>query len=280
MAKSRGAARGNDKGDAMQPQSPQINPYGAPQARVDDYVAPDTGILDQARTVPAGNGLAWYREAWRIFKVSPGIWIGIWVLFAVILVGLSIIPFIGSLIAGVLTPVLVGGIMVAARAADRESTVRFGDLFAGFSGGRAGALLLIGVIQMVISVAIGIALGLTAATLIPATPASPSFSQIASWNVMGPLLLVGAIFAVVFIPVTNAIWLASCLAALHNAGALEALRKGFGATYRNLPPLLVFVVLGVLFGIAASIPLMLGWLVLGPVFMCVIYAQYRDLFAA
>ena len=71
----------------MQPQTPQINPYGAPHAPVGDYVAGDHAVLERARSVPADHGVAWYREAWRLFKLSPGVWIGIWVVFVVILIG-------------------------------------------------------------------------------------------------------------------------------------------------------------------------------------------------
>ena len=206
-----------------------------------------------------------------------------WLAFTVIVIVVSIIPVIGGMIVGVATPLLIGGVMIAARGADREGVVRFGDLFAGFSN-RAGTLLLIGLLQLIISMVIGILFGIATAAYIGGTLgpgiAQMTAQQILTWQVMGPMLIVGALFAVVFVPLTNAVWLASCLAALHDMGALDALRKAFSATLRNLLPLLVWVLVGLLLAIVATVPLALGWFVVGPVFLCAIYAQYRDLFAA
>ena len=39
----------------MQPETPQINPYGAPQAPVGDYVTGDHAVLERARSVPADH---------------------------------------------------------------------------------------------------------------------------------------------------------------------------------------------------------------------------------
>jgi uncharacterized membrane protein len=79
-----------------------------------------------------------------------------------------------------------------------------------------------------------------------------------------PMIVLGALAAVIFMPITNAVWLASALAALEGAGALDALRRAFSATFRNLLPLLVFVLVTLALAVVATIPLALGWLVLGP----------------
>jgi uncharacterized membrane protein len=265
----------------VQPQTPQINPYGAPQAPVGDYVAGGQGVLERARSVPAGHALDWYREAWRLFKVSPGMWIGIWIVFLVCVVAISFLPFIGQFIVGVLTPTLVGGAMVAARNADREQRVALGDLFAGFRGNFA-TLLLIGLLQLVISLVVALVVGLVSAAYFGAMfgsqMADMAPEQFLNAGTIVPMMVMGIVIAVVFTPVTNAVWLAAGLAALDGAGALDALRRAFSASFRNLLPLLLLVVLTMVFAIVATIPFGLGWLVLGPLVMCVVYAQYRDLF--
>ena len=265
----------------MPQQTPPINPYGAPQAPVGDYVAGEHAILEQARSVPADHGLAWYREAWRLFKVSPGIWIGMWIVMLVILIVISFLPLIGSLIDAVITPIFVGGVMIAVRNADRNNGPQFGDLFAGFSGGRAGALALIGVIQLGISVAFflvfALVVGFGGAFAMFAGSMTPD--QMGA-GAIGTMALLGVLSAVVFIPITNAVWLASALAALEGAGAMDALRRAFSATFRNLLALLVLVLVTFVLAIVATIPFGLGWLVLGPVIMCLMYAQFKDLFEA
>lgn len=268
----------------MQPEMPKMNPYGAPQAPVGDYVAGNQAALEHARSVPADHGVAWYGEAWRLFKQSPGVWIGIWVTFAVIVIVVSILPVIGGLIVGVMTPVLVGGTMIAARHAQREGGPRFADLFAAFSG-RAGPLLLIGVLQIALSLVVGIVLVIVGGLFVLggvgiSALGDASFEQMMSAGLIVPMIVLGIVSGLIFAPITNAVWLASALAALEGAPAIDALKRGFSATFRNLLPLLVFVLVTLVLAIVASIPLGLGWLVLGPVILCAVYAQYHDLFDA
>lgn len=262
----------------MQPQTPPINPYGAPQAPVGDYVG-DQPILEHARVVPASHALAWYREGWRLFTVSPGTWIGLWVVMAMLTIVLSIVPLLGGIAVGLLTPVFIGGAMIAARRADRERDVRFSDLFAGF-GDRTGTLLLVGLIQMGLSFAIGIVIALVAIVLIGTSMEELTPDELMTTAVIGRLIVIAIVVAVVFIPVTYAVWVASCLAALHDIGVGDALRRGFGAVFRNILAVFLLAVVTMLLAIVAMIPLLLGWLVLGPLILCALYAQYRDLFAA
>ena len=43
-------------------------------------------------------------------------------------------------------------------------------------------------------------------------------------------------------------------------------------------PFLVYGAIGLVLSILASIPLMLGWLALGPVFAGSLYASYKDIY--
>jgi uncharacterized membrane protein len=263
------------------PQTPPINPYGAPQAPVGDYVPGELTILENARAVSADHGLAWYREAWRVFKLSPGAWIGMWIVFVAIVAVISIIPLIGSLVVAVITPIFVGGTMIAARNADQHGGARFADLFAAFSGGRAGALALIGVIQLALSVAFffvfALVVGFGGAFAMFSGNMTPE--QLGA-GAIGTMVLLGVLAIIVFMPITNAVWLASALAALEDAGAMDALRRAFSATFRNILALVVLVLITFVLAIVATIPFGLGWLVLGPLILCVMYAQFKDLFDA
>ena len=268
----------------MPPEFPHLNPYGAPQAPVGDYVPADHALLERARSVTADRGVAWYAEAWRLFKLSPGVWIGIWAVFTAVLLAIAILPFIGGLIVGVVTPVFVGGTMTAARNAARQGGARFADLFASFSA-RAGQLLLLGLLQVAASFIAGILIalvgGLYFGTMFDGAMGEASFEQmIASAEVLVPMIVLSIAIAVIFVPITNAVWLASGLVALEGAGALDALRRGFGATFRNLLPLVVFALVTLALAVLATLPFLLGWLVLGPVLLCAIYAQFADLFEA
>ncbi len=94
---------------------------------------------------------------------------------------------------------------------------------------------------------------------------------------------IGALFAVLLglllgIPLMMAFWFAPALVALRNAEPLAATKASFDACLRNMWPMLVYSLLGLVFAIVASIPLGLGWLVLAPVFAASIYASYKDIF--
>ena len=51
----------------------------------------------EPRPVAAGHGLRWAREGLDLFAASPAVWIGITILFLMMGVVLSMIPFAGML---------------------------------------------------------------------------------------------------------------------------------------------------------------------------------------
>ena len=75
-----------------------------------------------------------------------------------------------------------------------------------------------------------------------------------------------------------AVWFAPALVVFHEFGPLAAMKQSFSGCLRNIPAFLVYGLIGMLLAILASIPAMLGWLVLGPVFTGSLYASYRDIF--
>jgi len=80
------------------------------------------------------------------------------------------------------------------------------------------------------------------------------------------------------LPVFMAIWFAAPLVVFHNQGPGEAMKNSFTACLRNVLPFLVYSVIALLLAFIASIPLGLGWLVLGPVMAASLYTGYRDIF--
>src|SRR2546423_1797543 len=228
----------------MEAPQPQANPYGAPLARVEDATSGEVpGILARARSVPARHALAWYREAWRLYKIAPGAWIGVWVLFVLLAFGISVLPFLGIL-SPLVTPILVAGVMIAARAADREGAVRVGSLFAGFSS-HAGPLLLIGLLQLTLWFVFLVVASIAGIAYIGFTMGSQLASGKFTFDALLPLFVMGFVVGLVYLPITIAVWLAAGLVALHDVAALDALRMGFSAAFRTLLPLLLFALVTV-----------------------------------
>jgi uncharacterized membrane protein len=75
-----------------------------------------------------------------------------------------------------------------------------------------------------------------------------------------------------------AVWFAPALVLFHDKGAVDAMKESFSGCLRNIVPFLVYGVVLLVLGLIASIPLGLGWLVLGPVLCTSFYASYKDIY--
>jgi uncharacterized membrane protein len=86
---------------------------------------------------------------------------------------------------------------------------------------------------------------------------------------------VGLLFA---IPLLMAFWFAPALIVLRGDEPLAAMTTSFRACLRNVPPFLIYGLLGLVFMILACIPLFLGLVVLIPVALATLYTSYKDVF--
>jgi uncharacterized membrane protein len=86
------------------------------------------------------------------------------------------------------------------------------------------------------------------------------------------------IMTALLLPVVMAVWLAAPLVVFHEQGALDAMKGSFMGCLKNILAFLVYGVVLFGFSIVATLPLGLGWLVLGPVLAASIYASYRDIY--
>ena len=100
----------------------------------------------------------------------------------------------------------------------------------------------------------------------------------------GPPALGGSFFILIliglalFIPLVMALYFAPALIVHHDLGAVDAMKLSFKGCLRNILPFLVYGVIAMILGFLASIPLMLGWLVLGPILAIAVYVAYRQIF--
>jgi len=260
-------------------------PPASPPASGFDRDAPATPPRQPA-SVDAGNGKAWWSEGWRLFTASPGMWVAITVLYVVVMVMLALIPVLGSLATTLLAPVLAAGVLSGCRALDRGGELTIGHLFAGFSE-RLGPLMIVGLLYLLGSfVIVLVVAGLLVATvgmtgigaLLTGDPLQAGVAALAALG-FGAMLavLIGLLLG---IPLMMAFWFAPALVTLRNDEPVAAMKASFDACLRNMLPMLVYSLLGLVFAIAASIPFGLGWLVLAPVFAASVYASYKDIFGA
>ena len=64
----------------------------------------------------------------------------------------------------------------------------------------------------------------------------------------------------------------------HDLDPITAIKASFLACLKNVLPFLVWGIVMFVFSMLATIPLLLGWLLLGPVMMASLYLSYRDAF--
>lgn len=229
----------------------------------------------------AAEGVAWFRESWRLFKLAPVPWMGMTAL--VFLVMLLVGTYVHQAIVEILSPFMVAGFMSAGYAAQRGEPVTFLHLGAGFRRGTA-ALLGIGVTYLAGTLALDLLArqisgsGIEQLTeLARQDPASidPEQARLALDQALPGLLTV----LILLTPLLMATWFAPALAIFNGFGALNSLWWSLWACVVNWRPMAMYVAVFVPVGlVAVLIPFGLGLLVFLPMFLIATYLAYRSMF--
>lgn len=256
------------------------NPYAAPRTRVDDVQASlaEGDFIAEGRGVPAGHGWRWIADAWTFMGDQRWTFIGVILLYWLLVIAVSFVPGLGGLAVALFSPVISGGIMLGCEAVRRGERLEVGHLFAGFQR-HFGKLVAIGAISLGLGVLVAIVMvaivGVSFAGVFLAG-AEPNPEQFAG---MGMTIILAVLIAMaISIPVYMLLWFAAPLIVLGDVDVGTALKSSFAACLKNIVPFLVWGVMALLLAILAMIPIMLGWLLLGPVLMVSAYTGYRDIF--
>jgi uncharacterized membrane protein len=254
------------------------DPYTAPRSRVADVpvAGAEGNFSSEGRAVPASNGWKWITDGWELFKRQPGTWILLLIVFVLLSVVIAVIPILGSIASNILWPVFAGGILLGCRELDQGGELAVGHLFAGFRE-HFGKLAVIGILYLVaLIVVVLVAFAITGAGI---GFGALMGTERAGAEVNVTAILLGVLVGLALIvPVVMAVWFAPTLIVLNDLGVGDAVKASFGACLRNIIPFLVYGAIGMGLAIVASIPLGLGWLVLGPTLAASVYAAYRDIF--
>lgn len=251
-----------------------------------------------ARRVPAARGVRWLAEGWRMFRAAPLGWLALVFAYWLVMTVISLVPYVGVVVASVLVPAFSVGFMAASRAAARGQPVELAMLFAGFRE-RLPAQIVLGIVYL-LSLALvigGSALaddGMLAHWLL--TGRRPAESDAEGDALLGALAMSAALYA----PVMAMFWFAPLLTAWHSMAPVKALFYSFFASLMNwraflaygaavgvvlfLLPSALLLVLVLLSGgalrlqpMALVLPLALIML---PTLFASFFASYRDVFGA
>ncbi len=216
-------------------------------------------------TAKAGDGSAWIGAGWTLFRQSPGIWVGILLLFVVINLAAGFVPLIGSLAMTVLGPVFTLGWLLGAHDLDTGKNLSAGHLFAGFSHPARNNLILLGGLQLLITFGAGLlALSIGGGALPGEVSVDPT----------GLLILL-----MLLVPVIAAFLFATPLVGFARQPLATALRLSFNACFSNWLPLLVWSLLAFALLLLGALPFGLGLLVVAPVLAASYYRMYAAIFA-
>jgi len=255
------------------------NPYAAPRTRVEDVPEPlpDGDFLPEGRGVPPGNGWRWIADAWAFTGEQRWTFIGVFLLLMVIQIGAQFVPIIGPLAVALLNPVLTGGFVLGCEAVRRGESLEVGHLFAGFQR-HSGKLIALGALSLAFGIVAGLVMILiVGASFLPLMAGAEPNPE----DVMGmlvPMLLAVLVIMALSIPVTMAMLFATPLIVLNDSDVGSALKTRLVACLKNILPFLVWSVAILVLGFFATLPLFLGWLLLGPVLGVSLYMASRDIF--
>lgn len=235
----------------------------------------------EVRKVDTGQGWQWIVEGFKLFRKNPPIWIALFVIYFLIVIGVSVIPVVGPLLMTLLAPVFTAGFMLACRDLEQGGELELGYLVAGFKH-NTGQLITVGGLYLVGSIIIlglmmmsggGAILG--SAALGQMQGAEPNEAMIGA---MGGMLVALLVAMALLVPLLMAYWFAPALVVFHGVPALEAMKLSFFGCLRNMGPFLLYGAIAFVLMMIAMIPFGLGMLVLVPVLNASIYVGYRDIF--
>ena len=198
----------------------------------------------------ARRGFAWLAEAYRMFWRAPLRWVGLVLLYAVILYLSAIIPPLFLL----LRPVFAVGLLAAAWTQERGGSPRLSHMFQGFRANlRAllalGALSIAGITLAILATALfdgGVLL-----ELIARDPTAADGDRAAGTEALlksGRLQTSMLVAAMLSLPTVLALWFAPALVVFQDAGAWTAIGASLRGALANWRPVLVYGLSVVLFG--------------------------------
>ncbi len=238
-----------------------------------------------AKRVEPGRGADWWREGWRLFAASPGTWIAIVVTWLLIPAALQLAHTIGYFASQFVGPILTAGLLICARDQDRGAPLTFERLFAGFKGGLLKPLLMLGLINFGLTLAV-LACALLAAVGVLGTDVvmsllssdSPDVASLDLFSIVVALLVATPILLIGFFLTSMAFWFAPGLIVVNGMQPWRAMVLSFRTNLTNIGAIVVFDLIGLGYSLLALLTLGLGLFVLGPMMACGWYATWRDVF--
>lgn len=227
----------------------------------------------------AGQGWKWIKQGFGLFMKAPLLWIVLLFICLVAAVGISLVPVIGEPVVSLLMPAILVGLMAGCRALSQDEELELAHLFSGFKQHTSqlvtlGGISLVG--QLLIFGAMMLVGGATlVGILMNGQPDGDPNAMMQAVAGAGFAMLLGI---VLFSLLMMAMQFAPMLVYFRNVPPLQAMKLSLRAFLYNVGPMLVYGITFLFLAILASLPMMLGWLVMLPLVFTSLYASYSDIF--
>ncbi len=233
----------------------------------------------EARKLGFAHSWMWVRQGIWLFRRNPFIWMVLVSLLVVGTFGIATFPIVGGPLVNIMIPGFFAGLMIGCHALAKEQKLELTHIFSGFQ--RHGApLVKLGGINLAIKLLLagGMILAggekLMQIIMSGEQPGDPQ-AMLQAFSEAG---MAFPIFMIVSFVLETCVMFASMLIVFRGVAPIPALLAALRAIFHNVLPLFAYGVLLIPFAVLASLPLMLGWLVLLPVIIASQYAIYRDMF--
>ena len=250
----------------------------------------------RAQNLPAASGWQWLSHGFAIYRRNPLLFALQVMSYWFIILLINIVPLLGTLIAALINPALLVGLMLSARQLEQDKSVSVRTLFEAFRGDYKPLLWLGGLYLLASLAALSLSVLADGGEFLRFLTSDKTEGGAAAEGAMWlPITFV----ACGMLPVFMAWWFAPVLVAWHQQTVGKALFFSFMACAINWRPFLVYslaliVVAGILPGLAlgvlgvllpASLAPLLGTAtlfaaagVLAPTIFASFYVAYRDIF--
>lgn len=216
----------------------------------------------------------WFSSGWDLFKKQPVTWVFmVFIFFVFYVIGTNI--YLGQYVLALLTPILSGGIFLAAYQANKGERVAFKYLFLMFKcRQRFKQLLIIGTIGACV-------VGLT--ELVQVIPGSDyqmrygSSSDTIALN-RNATSLGDFLSSIIVWAWVSAIFFSIPLVSIKNKMAIESLTSSLGSVITNLMPLGLCYIATFFLVIVSVIPFGLGLLVTFPILFCTAFFAFKSIY--
>jgi uncharacterized membrane protein len=263
-------------------------------------------FLPAGRSVEIGRGFNWISDAFGLFSRSALGWIAFTIIFLIIMIAFSAVPFLGQFLFSLILPLILAGAIVASHKLDRHESIKPEDFMVGYVE-KPVPLLIVGAIYMagtlLITLAFVLILFATLGTVLMSAIIDPHrLHELLTFKTGTTLLLALLATLLLYVPLLMTVWFAVPLVYFHDISPVDAMKKSFVICLRNTMPFLLFGLVAITPAVLLLLPTLLaaagaagggvpvalallGLLGLLPViFLAVpitiitIYTSYRDVF--